>query len=382
MKTKYRISEKTYTTVLCLLANAIFLGFCACGSTTIQRKVSFSNKPNIVKGTSRVGTYSIDQVTFEPLSESGTVKDIWPKTSVREVEQTLRRDLSSQAWLGAIRDADAEWKLNMACKYKATGDTPNYWLLGLPIAGVGLMGTGGALIGTGKGTLGTTLLISGAVVALVGGFIAAKPLFKPLPIVQQEMTCQSQIHDRFDKEVFTRQFSSVSREEEPFEPFFEKAEVEIFSGLRDGLAVNRQLAKSAALERGSGSIAVMDLDAGSVLDDNQRSMIAKLIASELQGLGVKRVLGVDDVKAVLGFEKQRQLMGCTDDSCVAQFGNVLGVQRIVAGSVGRLGSSLVIEIRLINVAKFAVDARSSKRAGSLDGLLDLIPQLARDLLLH
>jgi hypothetical protein len=370
-----------YTITLAFLANVIMV-FSGCAHSTMERQVHFQNSPTLVKGSGRIGTYSIEKVSFEPKSSTGIGKDIWPKETLREVERVLMRDLAAQPWLGAVREGDAEWRLQMSCEYKAILDTSSAWLFAVPAAGIGLMGVGGAFVAKDSMETGTSLLISGAVVGLVGALIAFKPLLEPPTVTGQEMICQTLLRDRFNREVFSGKFSSSTDQQQTFEVFFVKAEEELFGAFRDELEKKKLTAQTVALDRGMGAVAVMDLDAGSLLNDGQRSMIAKLIASELQGLGVSRVLGVDDVKAVLGYEKQRQLLGCTDDTCVAQYGGALGVDRIVAGSVGQIGSTYIIELRLINVTKFGVDARTSRRASSVENLLDLIPPMARELILQ
>jgi len=42
---------------------------------------------------------------------------------------------------------------------------------------------------------------------------------------------------------------------------------------------------------------------------------------------------------MLGFEQKKQLSGCTDTSCMVAIGGALGVDKIVTGTVGKLGES-------------------------------------------
>jgi hypothetical protein len=63
------------------------------------------------------------------------------------------------------------------------------------------------------------------------------------------------------------------------------------------------------------------------------------VANELDRLGVFKVITSDAIRAMLAFEKQRQMLGCTDADCLAEVGGALGVDYLVSGKVSRLAAS-------------------------------------------
>ena len=89
--------------------------------------------------------------------------------------------------------------------------------------------------------------------------------------------------------------------------------------------------------------------------------------------GARRMLPGFDVvgrseifRAMLGFEKQRQAVGCTEDaSCLAEIGGALGVDYILIGSLGQtLGALARLDLKLVETRK----ARVRNRIGvSLQG---------------
>lgn len=93
------------------------------------------------------------------------------------------------------------------------------------------------------------------------------------------------------------------------------------------------------------------------------------------------------IAAVVGIERQKQLLGCAESQCVAELANALGVDAILLGSVAKLGAVIQLDVRLIGAADGKVVTLFSKRLDSEAQLLDamtaaaraLAPQLAKKL---
>jgi hypothetical protein len=85
---------------------------------------------------------------------------------------------------------------------------------------------------------------------------------------------------------------------------------------------------------------------------------------------------------MLGVEKTKQVLGCADERCAIQVGTELDADRIVHGSLGRIGDSLVVNLSAVDPRKVATPGSASRRlrgAGE-EGLLDALPSLADALL--
>ncbi len=68
-----------------------------------------------------------------------------------------------------------------------------------------------------------------------------------------------------------------------------------------------------------------------------------------------------DLTAVLGVERQRQLLGCTDDlACVAEISAALGVAYIVSGRLTRLGRRYELDVRVLSQAQARVIATATE----------------------
>jgi len=89
-----------------------------------------------------------------------------------------------------------------------------------------------------------------------------------------------------------------------------------------------------------------------------------------------KVMGSREVDAMLGYEQKKQMAGCTDTSCMVAIGGALGVDKILMGSVGKLGNSYTLNLKLINIKEGNIEELYSKRikGGSEEDFLDIMPE--------
>jgi hypothetical protein len=101
--------------------------------------------------------------------------------------------------------------------------------------------------------------------------------------------------------------------------------------------------------------------------------MAKLVGTHLaQALTLRglRVVTAADLAALLGAERQRNLLGCNEESsCIAEIGAALNARGVVVGSVGRLGEARLLNVKVLASANAETLAACSGRAGSDEGLL-------------
>jgi hypothetical protein len=127
-------------------------------------------------------------------------------------------------------------------------------------------------------------------------------------------------------------------------------------------------------------LAVLDIQATGVEPDLVPTL-TEILTVEIDAIGKYKVIAGRDVQSMLGFEKQKDIMGCTDASCLAEIGGALGVERIVAGHIGKVGSTYVINIKLINIRQADTENRVYETVrGEVDALIDAVRNSARKLL--
>ena len=95
-------------------------------------------------------------------------------------------------------------------------------------------------------------------------------------------------------------------------------------------------------------------------DDELPALLTDTLANEVGVASGCDVVSQADIVAMLDYEKQKAV--CTDgsDSCLAEVGQALGADRVVAGTVGKLGGDFILAARLMNVKKGAVEQRAEE----------------------
>lgn len=101
----------------------------------------------------------------------------------------------------------------------------------------------------------------------------------------------------------------------------------------------------------------------------------------LAARGLFEVLGARDVQTIIGAERQRQLMGaCGDDGsgCSADLSKLVAARFVLSGQLARVGNAYQLTLQLIDTEKSQPVGRSSKLAGTLEAIRELIPYAASE----
>lgn len=97
------------------------------------------------------------------------------------------------------------------------------------------------------------------------------------------------------------------------------------------------------------AIAVNDL-AGTGVDKSVAEIISERLRSELLNTKVFRVMERKDMSSVLKEQGFQQTGACDEASCLVEVGQLLGVDRMVAGTIGKIEDMYTLTLRMINVA--------------------------------
>lgn len=109
-------------------------------------------------------------------------------------------------------------------------------------------------------------------------------------------------------------------------------------------------------------IAVLDLVGRglSAADHDFPLLLSEVMANEVAAASKCQVISQSDIKSMVDFEATRSQCAEGGESCLAELGQALGVDRIVAGSIGKLGTDYVITVRLVDIAKAVVEQRAEE----------------------
>lgn len=127
-------------------------------------------------------------------------------------------------------------------------------------------------------------------------------------------------------------------------------------------------------------VAVLEFSTKGGVTPEQMEVLSDMLSTEIRGLGKYTVIGANDIRATFQLEERRRIMGCDDESCVAEVGGALGVRWIVVGNVGLFDQTYLMNLKLLDVQEVKlISAVSRKVEGGQGELVDVLPEMVREL---
>ncbi|HLL53311.1 MAG TPA: hypothetical protein VK447_07190, partial [Myxococcaceae bacterium] len=121
------------------------------------------------------------------------------------------------------------------------------------------------------------------------------------------------------------------------------------------------------------------------VDAKVASFFSDHFAQQLAFGGIQ-VITASEISALIGYERQKQLLGCSEDStnCIAELGGALGADGIISGTVGRFGTTYQLNLKVLSTKDGSVLGVASRKVQTdeqlLEGLTETARQLAPELL--
>ena len=95
------------------------------------------------------------------------------------------------------------------------------------------------------------------------------------------------------------------------------------------------------------TVAVIDFDASGI-SQLEATSLTNRFRTAVGDVGVMRLVKRGMMEEVLQ-EQGFQQTGCTSEECAVEVGQLLGVQNMIGGSIGRVGDTFTIDARMISV---------------------------------
>lgn len=136
---------------------------------------------------------------------------------------------------------------------------------------------------------------------------------------------------------------------------------------------------STALAR--EKLVVLELTTSDDASSKTARLVQEQVATELMSLERYDIVGQSEITALLGIERQKQLLGCSDEasSCMAELSGALGARWLVMGTLGRAGSKLRFDLKLVDSAASKTVARNGRVLANDDELFAAVPEMVRAL---
>jgi len=117
---------------------------------------------------------------------------------------------------------------------------------------------------------------------------------------------------------------------------------------------------------------------GDGISETEVRMIADILSSEIFNTRKFRVIDRRQRETVLT-EIKFSMTSCNDEECQLEAGKLLSADKIVVGSIGKIGNGFIINIKLIQVETGETRATSTKMCASKEELISICKILAAEL---
>lgn len=126
------------------------------------------------------------------------------------------------------------------------------------------------------------------------------------------------------------------------------------------------------------SFAIMNLE-GRGISAMEAQALTDRLSSLIVRTGKVTVVERGQMQAIMQ-EQDFQMAGCTSDECAVEIGQLLGVTKMVAGSIGKLGSTYSMDLRVIDIATGKISNSIIRDyRGEIDGLLAEMALVAQEI---
>jgi hypothetical protein len=126
--------------------------------------------------------------------------------------------------------------------------------------------------------------------------------------------------------------------------------------------------------------ALINLKAGNGVNEGESEIISDRLRSELFKTGKVTIMERDQMQEILKEQGFQQSGACTDEACLVEMGQMLGVKHLVVGSLGKLGSMFMINVRAIDVqTSKVINVVSVDVKGEIEDLVNKLPYIANQL---
>jgi hypothetical protein len=140
------------------------------------------------------------------------------------------------------------------------------------------------------------------------------------------------------------------------------------------------LSKSLApkKDKTSGYAAVMRFESAGI-DSGVSMVITDIFTNQIQANGKYRVMERSQINKILNEQGFQNSGACSTTECAVEIGRLLSIDNMFIGSIGKLGESWVINIRLINIKTGEIVSNLSKQVvGKVDDLSSAAIQMANE----
>ena len=107
------------------------------------------------------------------------------------------------------------------------------------------------------------------------------------------------------------------------------------------------------------NIAVMDFDAREGLSRGEAASLSDLFSSQMVETGEFTVIDRNRIKTILQEQGFQQSEACSQVECIVEAGKILKVQKMFAGTIGKIGKIFSVNIQMLDIATSQIEINKS-----------------------
>jgi len=132
---------------------------------------------------------------------------------------------------------------------------------------------------------------------------------------------------------------------------------------------------------GKPTIAVLDFDAREGLSRGEAASLSDLFNSQLVETREFIVVDRNRIKSILQEQGFQQSEACSQVECIVEAGRILRVEKMFAGTIGKIGRIFTVSIQLIDIQTAQIQLNKTvQHSGEIEGLAqDVIPDIANEM---
>lgn len=124
------------------------------------------------------------------------------------------------------------------------------------------------------------------------------------------------------------------------------------------------------------TVSVMDFNATSGLSAKELSLLTDKLLGSLVEYRVFEVVERSKRDEILREQGFQMTGACSDASCLVEVGQLLGAQKMIGGTIGKLGTIFVVELRMIDIQTGGIDLSFSRNYKEIAELLTAMREAA------
>jgi TolB-like protein len=129
------------------------------------------------------------------------------------------------------------------------------------------------------------------------------------------------------------------------------------------------------------NVAVMDFNARGGITAEEAATLSDVFQSRLSQFKELTLIDRNRIKAILQEQGFQQSEACSQVECLVEAGKILKVEKMFAGSIGKVGKMFNVTVQLIDVQTSQIlQTKSKQHSGDIEELVsDIVPNMADEL---